>query len=327
VLIVGSVISVAVMFSPRAAGETRFKEWMNTHSRKYETQAEYQLRLEIFLSHLEFIDEHNRLGKTYTVGINQFADMTVEEFASLNRLRMKESNGTQMEVLKRVTLPSSVDWRTSGAVSSIKDQGLCGCCYAFSAAGAIEGAWAIKGNGLASLSPQQIVSCSISNYACEGGFIDNAFNYVISKGLSTEDKYPFTSSQYDSTTQVVDPCHLSSTSPIGATISSWRDISSGSESGLIQAIALNGPVSVGIDASKKSFQLYSSGVYYEPTCSTYSLSHAVLAVGYGTDASGVQYYIVKNTWGTTWGMSGYILMARNNNNNCGIATMASFPVV
>jgi cathepsin L len=146
--------------------------------------------------------------------------------------------------------------------------------------------------------------------------MDNAFKYIIANnGIDTEASYPYTAQDGS--------CHYSA-SNIGATLSSYQDIPQGSESSLTNAIGTVGPVSVAIDASHSSFQFYRSGVYYEPACSTTELDHGVLAVGYGSSTA--DYYIVKNSWGTTWGMQGYILMSRNRNNNCGIATSASYPV-
>jgi len=147
--------------------------------------------------------------------------------------------------------------------------------------------------------------------------MDQAFQYIITNnGIDTESSYPYEGQD--------DTCRYSA-SNIGATLSSFKDVTSGSESALTSAIMSIGPISVAIDASHSSFQFYTSGVYYEPNCSPSQLDHGVLAVGYGTE--GKDYYIVKNSWGTSWGMSGYILMSRGRSNNCGIATMSSYPIV
>jgi len=145
--------------------------------------------------------------------------------------------------------------------------------------------------------------------------MDSAFQYIIAnKGIDTEASYPYTARDG---TCIFNPAN------VGATISSFKDIQAQSETDLTSAIMNVGPISVAIDASHSSFQLYSSGVYYESRCSSTQLDHGVLSVGYGVQGS--DYYIVKNSWGPNWGMQGYIMMARNRNNNCGIATMASYP--
>jgi len=148
--------------------------------------------------------------------------------------------------------------------------------------------------------------------------MDSAFKYIIqNKGVDTEDSYKYTAR--DGT------CKFNKAT-IGATITSFKDVQSKSEPSLSSAIQSAGPVSVAIDASHSSFQFYSGGIYYEKQCSSTRLDHGVLAVGYGTQSGG-DYYIVKNSWGTSWGNQGYILMARNKQNNCGIATASSYPIV
>jgi len=206
--------------------------------------------------------------------------------------------------------------RAKGAVTGIKNQGQCGSCWAFSATGSTEGAWFLKNNKLVSLSEQQLVDCSgaYGNYGCDGGLMDSAFQYIIAnKGIDTEDSYPYTAADGD--------CAFNPAT-VGATLASFKDITSQSETALQSAITAR-PVSVAIDASQSSFQFYSSGTYYEPSCSPTQLDHGVLAVGFDTDGG---FYIVKNSWGTDWGMSGYIQMSLGKNNNCGIATMSSYPV-
>lgn len=276
---------------------------------------------------MDFIEEFNAQSelKGFYVGLNKFADLTNTEFreryTGLNRPLIKLTNPENLFSYDQTqALPSSVDWRAKGAVTAVKDQGQCGSCWSFSTTGSVEGAWALN-YSLVSLSEQNLIDCSrrYGNMGCNGGLMDNAFKYIIdNKGLDTEESYP-----YEETTSY--NCRYTSTN-MGAKISSYKDVTSGSEGALQNAIAYHGPVSVAIDASNMSFQLYKGGVYYEPRCSSTSLDHGVLAVGYGTGSSG-DYWIVKNSWGTSWGDQGYIYMARNKDNNCGIATEASFPIV
>jgi len=152
--------------------------------------------------------------------------------------------------------------------------------------------------------------------------MDSAFRYIIhAPGLESEHDYPYTSGGGHSGHD----CKFDE-SKVKATISSYVDVKHKDEDALKQAVATVGPISVAIDASHFSFQLYSSGVYYERNCSEDRLDHGVLVVGYGTEAGG-DYWLVKNSWAASWGEEGYIKMARNKNNNCGVATQASYPVV
>jgi cathepsin L len=253
--------------------------------------------------------------------MNKFGDLTSEEFSALYLGSVRNVSDDEYENAftydPSVKVGDAVDWRSKGAVTGVKNQGQCGSCWAFSTTGSTEGAWKIKKGSLVSLSEQNLVDCSKSNHGCNGGFMDTAFQYIIqNKGIDTEASYKYTARG--------GTCRYSS-SNIGATLSSFKDVSKGSESALAQAISSIGPVSVAIDASQSSFQFYHSGVYYEKSCSSSRLDHGVLAVGYGTQGS--DYYIVKNSWGDSWGMQGYILMSRNKQNNCGIATAASYPIV
>jgi len=256
------------------------------------------------------------------MAVNEFADMTFEEFhakmTGYNRVQMghlRSMNGPHQNVKAPA---ASVDWRTKGAVTPIKNQQQCGSCWAFSATGSMEGAHQIKTGNLVSLSEQQLVDCSGAegNMGCDGGLMDYAFQFVIdNKGITSETQYPYTAQ--DGT------CQTNVTSV--TTISSFTDVTSGSETALLSAVNI-GPVSVAIEADQPCFQFYSGGILSDPSCGM-QLDHGVLAVGYATDSTtNTPYWIVKNSWGTSWGESGYVRMIRGQN-ECGIAQEASYPVV
>jgi len=305
------------------------RHWTNfkvSFAKVYPTQEEHDRRFEIFRANHKFI-ENFPANRGFTVAHNEFSDMTNVEFrARFNGLNITRVPHATSRFASRLTVkktvPASMDWRTRGAVTPIKNQGQCGSCWSFSATGSMEGANFLKKNKLVSLSEQNLVDCSTAqgNEGCNGGLMDQAFQYVITNnGIDTEASYPYTATGPNT-------CEYNP-STIGATISSFHDIPSGSESALLQAVGAVGPTSVAIDASQQSFQFYSGGVYNEPACSSTQLDHGVLAIGYGMYQSTTAYWLVKNSWGTSWGLSGYIMMSRDLNNQCGIATAASYPIV
>jgi cathepsin L len=301
---------------------TSFEEFKVTFGKVY-LESEENHRYNVFKQNLDFVNSWDAEARGFTVGINKFADLTSEEFVSIyNGMKI---NKEYVPVDEPAPVQSGVtgdivNWVNKGAVTGIKNQGQCGSCWSFSATGSMEGAKFLKTGTLTSLSEQNLVDCSTAqgNEGCNGGLMDQAFQYVISNnGIDTEDSYPYTATGPND-------CQFNPAN-VGDTITSFQDVSSGSESAL-QTAANQQPVSVAIDASQNSFQLYTGGVYYEPACSSSQLDHGVLVVGYGTDDSGNDYWLVKNSWGTDWGMNGYIQMSRNKNNNCGIATSASYPI-
>jgi C1A family cysteine protease len=196
-------------------------------------------------------------------------------------------------------------------VTGVKDQGNCGSCWSFSATGALEGAYQIKYGSLVSFSEQNLVSCDTIDSACNGGLMDNAFSWTKTNGgLCTEAGYPYTSG----TTGQKGSCTTTCTKNTGVAPKSFTDIAKNSDSALMTALAQQ-PVSIAIQANQPAFQSYKSGVL-TGTCGS-NLDHGVLAVGYGTWTDGTDYYKVKNSWGTSWGMSGYILIQRGNPQRCG----------
>lgn len=217
-----------------------------------------------------------------------------------------------------VELPTAIDWR-SNAVTPVKHQGKCGSCWSFSTTGALEGQHFRKNKKLVSLSEQNLVDCSKKgNHGCSGGWMNTAFQYIKDNGgIDTEKSYPYLGTD-------TQKCKFSKSS-IGATCTGFTSIATADEKQLMNAVATVGPIAVAIQVTR-SFQTYQSGVYYEVGCDPRKLNHAVLIVGYGTEGSN-DYWLVKNSWGTQWGQDGYIKMSRNKNNNCGIASAASYPLV
>jgi cathepsin L len=301
--------------------EAEFDMFKLKYSKSYSTPQEEEKRFQIFADKLKFVSEWDAEARGFSVAINKFADLTNKEFVALyTGLNISK---TYEAVVEKIDSPrvegDIVNWVNKGAVTGVKNQGQCGSCWSFSTTGSVEGAHFLSTGKLVSLSEQNLVDCSTAegNEGCNGGLMDDAFEYIIKNhGIDTEASYPYRATGPNK-------CEFKA-ADVGATISSYHDVQSGSESDLQSSVDKT-PVSVAIDASHDSFQMYSSGVYYEPACSSSQLDHGVLAVGYGTSGSS-DYWLVKNSWGTDWGMAGYIQMSRNRNNNCGIATAASYPI-
>jgi len=300
--------------------QSAFTFWMQEWGRSYNHQ-EFQHRYRVFRNNLDFIEAHNKANKGFTVALNEFADISSSEFQRIYLgTKVNVPHVAVLPSLKNLKLPASFDWRQQGAVTPIKNQGQCGSCWSFSTTGSVEACHFFATKKLVGLSEQNLVDCSTSqgNQGCDGGLMTQAMDYIISnKGIDTEASYPYTA---EDGTCVFNPAN------VGATMKSYTNVKTGSEVDLQTKVAM-GPTSVAIDASHSSFQFYSSGVYNEPDCSTSQLDHGVLAVGWGVD-SGSDFWLVKNSWGTSWGMKGYIEMTRDttgNTNQCGIATMATLP--
>jgi C1A family cysteine protease len=279
-----------------------WNHWKTKNGKKYGSEDQY--RLSVFYQNYQKVMNHQKNpNKTYNMGFTKFMDLTTEEFKAKYLATSVPARPTSTKVLPTDNLAASVDWRTKGAVTGVKDQGQCGSCWSFSTTGSLEGLSFLSGKGLQSFSEQQLVDCSTSqgNQGCNGGLMDYAFTYVQSNGITTEDAYPYTATDGSCQTTGGD-----------FRIGGYTDVAQGDVNQLAAAVNQQ-PVSIAVDAN--NWQMYSSGVFSD--CET-SLDHGVLLVGYDSEA-----WIVKNSWGEGWGESGYIRLARGN--TCGLANSASYP--
>jgi cathepsin L len=311
-----------------------FDDWevyKTLHSKRFESDDLETERMLAFLSAQQTVRRHNdayeRGDASFKLAVNPIADLPFSEYRKLNGYRRiygdsLTKNSSRFLPPMNVQVPDEIDWRDHGYVTGVKNQGMCGSCWAFSTTGSLEGQHKRATGQLVSLSEQNLVDCSekFGNHGCNGGLMDFAFQYIKENhGIDTEDSYPYLGKQQRK-------CKFSR-AKVGADDTGFVDLPEGDEEQLKTAVATQGPISVAIDAGHRSFQLYKEGVYYEKECSSEMLDHGVLVVGYGTDPVHGDYWIVKNSWGETWGENGYIRIARNRQNHCGIASKASYPLV
>lgn len=284
----------------------------------------------------EYIEKINAMNLSYTLEHNQFSGMNEAEFKEYivkNNQYERHHDGEYFYVYlfnnTLETLPSAVNWVSAGAVTGVKDQGQCGSCWSFSTTGALEGIYFIKNGKLVSFSEQQLVDCDNfknggKDHGCNGGLMDNAFSWIHKNGgLCTESDYPYTSGTGNEGT-----CKTTCSLVKGSQIVSFVDVPPSNDNEMMTALVKQ-PVSIAIEADTRDFQLYKSGVF-TTACGT-NLDHGVLAVGYGTE-NGQNYYLVKNSWGTSWGEKGYIKLGRGSQYNggdgqCGMLLEASYPLL
>lgn len=305
-----------------------FDNFIKKHSKNYTSgEKELNFRKSIFLQNFRFIESHNRKSKSFHLAVNHLADRTDDEIGQIRGLMRSEPdtgyNGglffdkSKYDLSK---LPQQWDLRLLGAVTPVKDQAICGSCWSFGATGTIEGQYFMQTGKLLRLSQQQLIDCSwsSSNNGCDGGQDYATYDYIQKAGgIATEDDY----GHY---LGVDGKCHADTVAK-SVKIGGFYNITINDAEAMKAALYYHGPVSIGVDASQKTFTFYSYGIYYDPKCSSKDLDHQVLAVGYG-EINGEKYWLVKNSWSTYWGNDGYILINQKNN-DCGVLTDATFPLI
>jgi len=315
-----SLVVSGLSLSPLSS---KFESWKRAEGKSYATVEEESAALNAFAANDAIINDVNSKNLSYWLGHNSFSDMTWEDFQRTHMGELYLNSPPKNMVRKHLDLgdkvADAVDWVEAGAVTPVKNQQRCGSCWAFSTTGSVEGAFQIANKQLISLSEEDLVQCDHNgDNGCKGGLMDNAFKWIHMHGIAAEADYPYTSGG-----GVTGQCKAAKEKKPVVTISSFRDVPKGDEDALKSAVAI-GPVSIAIEADKSAFQLYKGGVLDNKACGT-QLDHGVLIVGFGTDSSlGKDYWKVKNSWGATWGESGYIRMVRNKN-QCGLANSASYP--
>lgn len=298
-----------------------FKKFMRDFDKEYMSAREVLNRFKVFKENWHLIHRTNAAKLSYTLHVNKFADMSWQEFSQHWLGASQTCSATKgNHAISSSAPPPSKDWRKSGIVTPIKNQRRCGSCWTFSSTGALEAAWSQKTGINISLSEQQLVDCAFNfdNHGCNGGLPSQAFEYILyNGGLDSEDSYPYHAK--------TESCKFNPDA-VAIKVKDVVNITEYDEEQLRDAVGRVRPVSIAYEVAH-DFRFYKSGVYTSTICKSgpETVNHAVLAVGYETEAA-IPFWIIKNSWGEDWGDHGYFLMELGKN-MCGIATCASYPVV
>ncbi|XP_039132573.1 ervatamin-C-like [Dioscorea cayenensis subsp. rotundata] len=306
-----------------------FEGWLVKLNKSYKDSSEKEKRYEIFKDNLRYIDEHNTRNHTFTLGLNVFADITVEEYRATYLGTMPPSHSLYMTTDENIekdesddryfnmtNTPSSIDWRDLGAVTPVKNQGGCFSCWAFAVLATVEAINQIKTGNLISLSEQQLVDCH--KKTCQGHQLHKTYEYIVSNGgVDTDKDYPYKAN--------VTKCDTAKENKKVVSIDDYKMVTQQNEFALMEAAA-NQPVAVIVEAYERNFQLYKKGIF-TTYCGT-KVDHAVTIVGYDS-TGGVDYWIIKNSWGDFWGEAGYLRLQRNIQDRagkCGVAEWPYYPI-
>ncbi|CAL0304853.1 unnamed protein product [Lupinus luteus] len=294
------------------------EQWMSQYQRSYANDVEKEKRFQIFKEKLEYIEKfNNNANNSYKMGLNQFSDLTTDEFlasyTSLNaglNVSSQISFSSDIEPLKEYHIPASIDWREKGAVTNVRWQGPCGACWAFAGLAAVESYIKIKTGNKLSLSVQNVVDCAASG--CNGGYVIDTYKYIVeTKGIADEASYPYK--------EVGGTCRREK--KVSAQITGYKTVPPNDEQQLLRAVSKQ-PVATHIAVSPE-FTGYKEGVFEGP-CGT-DLVHAVTIVGYGTSKEGKRYWLIKNSWGEQWGEGGYMRLLRGVSDKRGLCALAMWP--
>ena len=298
----------------------KFIHWIAEHNKFYNTTEEFNFRRQVFEEADSEIESHNAEGNSWTLGHNHLSDWTHDEYKVLLGYKPELRTAQYQDIEPVEYIPTNLDsinWVEKGAVTAVKNQGSCGSCWSFSTTGALEGAHFIATGTLETYSEQQFVDCDYGitkNLGCNGGLMDKAFTYAEKTAITTETEYPYTAKKGS--------CETSKLADATLKVSSFVDVAK-NDSDALKAQLEKGPVSVAIEADKLVFQRYTSGVITGTKCGT-KLDHGVLAVGFGTE-DGTEYFLVKNSWGSTWGDAGYVKIGVASDDAAGVCGILSGP--